>query len=154
MWNLVSNSTSPLNSTFTLMSMRKTSIPVTYFKKTFDCLYVRSVWPNGWVFVYELSGCGFESSCSHLKLSMIQLWMYLRNFAGTRTTSFPWWSNDQQENIFDLKPRELFCHLDLSRQGKKSQWWHCLRVNIIERFHTYSMLCQRVQKNFYGGSSW
>ena len=24
------------------------------------------VWPNGWVFVYELSGCGFESSWSHL----------------------------------------------------------------------------------------
>ena len=24
-----------------------------------------SVWLNGWVFVYELSGCGFESSCSH-----------------------------------------------------------------------------------------
>ena len=24
------------------------------------------VWPNGWVFVYELSGCGFESCCSHL----------------------------------------------------------------------------------------
>ena len=22
-------------------------------------------WPNGWVFVYELSGSGFESSCSH-----------------------------------------------------------------------------------------
>ena len=22
-------------------------------------------WLNGWVFVYELSGCGFESSCSH-----------------------------------------------------------------------------------------
>ena len=25
------------------------------------------VWLNGCVFVYELSGCGFESSCSHLK---------------------------------------------------------------------------------------
>ena len=25
-----------------------------------------SVWLNGWVFDYELSGCGFESSCSHL----------------------------------------------------------------------------------------
>ena len=25
-----------------------------------------SVWPNGSVFVYELRGCGFESSCSHL----------------------------------------------------------------------------------------
>ena len=24
------------------------------------------VWLNGWEFVYELSGCGFESSCSHL----------------------------------------------------------------------------------------
>ena len=23
-------------------------------------------WLNCWVFVYELSGCGFESSCSHL----------------------------------------------------------------------------------------
>ena len=26
------------------------------------------VWPNGWVFVYELSGCGFESRCNHLIL--------------------------------------------------------------------------------------
>ena len=25
-----------------------------------------SVWPNGWVLVYQLSGYGFESSCSHL----------------------------------------------------------------------------------------
>ena len=25
-----------------------------------------SVWLNGGVFVYELSGCGFESSCTHL----------------------------------------------------------------------------------------
>ena len=28
-----------------------------------------SVWPNGRVFVYELSGCGFKSSCSHSILS-------------------------------------------------------------------------------------
>ena len=27
---------------------------------------ISSVWPNGWVFVYELSGSGFESNCSHL----------------------------------------------------------------------------------------
>ena len=25
-----------------------------------------SVWPNAWVLVYELSGCGFEFRCSHL----------------------------------------------------------------------------------------
>ena len=28
-----------------------------------------SVWLNGWVFVYELSGCGFESSYSHLNFT-------------------------------------------------------------------------------------
>ena len=27
-----------------------------------------SVWPPGWVFFYELCGCGFESSCSGLNL--------------------------------------------------------------------------------------
>ena len=27
---------------------------------------VLSVWLNGWVFVYELSGSGFESICIHL----------------------------------------------------------------------------------------
>ena len=27
-----------------------------------------SIWLNGWVFVYELSGCGFESCCSHLNV--------------------------------------------------------------------------------------
>ena len=28
---------------------------------------IRSAWANDWVFVYELSGCGFESCCSHVK---------------------------------------------------------------------------------------
>ena len=28
---------------------------------------MHSVWPNGWVFISELSGSGFESSCSHNK---------------------------------------------------------------------------------------
>ena len=31
----------------------------------------RPVWLNGWVFVYELSGCGFECSCSHLTLKWL-----------------------------------------------------------------------------------
>ena len=29
-----------------------------------------SVWLNGWVFVYGLSGCGFESRCCHLNLPL------------------------------------------------------------------------------------
>ena len=28
------------------------------------------VWPNGWVFVYELSRSGFEPSCSHLNFRL------------------------------------------------------------------------------------
>ena len=28
-----------------------------------------AIWPNGWVFVYELSGSGFESSCSHSSIT-------------------------------------------------------------------------------------
>ena len=29
-------------------------------------VWLRPVWLNGWVFVYERSGCGFESNFSHL----------------------------------------------------------------------------------------
>ena len=32
------------------------------------------IWPvllNGWLFVYELSGCGFQPSCSHLNFSFL-----------------------------------------------------------------------------------
>ena len=42
----------------------------------YSCLNVKKllarsrheIWLNGWVFVYELSGCGFESSCSHVHI--------------------------------------------------------------------------------------
>ena len=34
----------------------------------YSCL---NVWLNGWVFVYEVSGCGFESSCCHLNKSIV-----------------------------------------------------------------------------------
>ena len=54
---------------------------------------IRSVWPNGWVFFYELSGSGFESSCSHLRdnLSVLfqfaALYLYVFHFSGTRVIS-------------------------------------------------------------------
>ena len=31
-------------------------------------LIIWPVWPSGWVFVYELCGCGIESRCSHWSL--------------------------------------------------------------------------------------
>ena len=34
------------------------------------------LWPNGWVFLYELSGFGFESSCSHLNVfPYVAMWI-------------------------------------------------------------------------------
>ena len=59
----------------------------TYLHSAFDCMLLSShvwdkhradmysqhssiiwpVWLNGWVFIYELNGCGFESRCCHLE---------------------------------------------------------------------------------------
>ena len=36
----------------------------------------RSVWQNSWVFVYKLSGSGFESSCIHLFLHLYWIYFY------------------------------------------------------------------------------
>ena len=38
-------------------------------KNSQHSLIIWPVWLNGWVFVYELSGCGFDSSCSHLNIN-------------------------------------------------------------------------------------
>ena len=37
--------------------------------ESIDCMFLSChvCVTNGWVFVYELSGCGFESSCSHME---------------------------------------------------------------------------------------
>ena len=42
-------------------------------KRTLNHLAKLAIWPNGWVFDYELSGFGFESICSHIKLSIHNL---------------------------------------------------------------------------------
>ena len=42
--------------------------------ETFEELRKTEFWPvwlNGWVFVYELSGCGFESRCSRLNFRFL-----------------------------------------------------------------------------------
>ena len=57
-----------LNRTY-ISIMSKLSPPSVTIMKVVKCnctLSNRPVWLNGWVFVYELSGCGFESRCSHL----------------------------------------------------------------------------------------
>ena len=41
-------------------------------------------WPNGWVFVYEISGSGFDSSCSHLNF----------RFCACFEQGVPWYSGN------------------------------------------------------------
>ena len=53
----------------TFCSFKNNTIQIKMLQKSkFKQLQLDSnpVWPNGWVFIYELSGYGFESSCSHL----------------------------------------------------------------------------------------
>ena len=52
-------------------------------KRTFNHLAKTSQWLNGWVFVYKLSVCEFESSCSQVKFSLMSIisasafWIFL-----------------------------------------------------------------------------
>ena len=38
-------------------------------------VHKRPIWLNGWVFVYELPGCGFESRCCHLCSYIYEFWL-------------------------------------------------------------------------------
>ena len=44
-------------------------------KRTLNHLAKLALWPNGWMFVYELSDSGFDSSCSHLSKWWFCLWL-------------------------------------------------------------------------------
>ena len=50
---------------------------------------VWSIWLNGWVFVYELSGCRFESRCSHLNFI----------FRACFEQGVPWYSRNYRVRI-------------------------------------------------------
>ena len=43
-------------------------------------LNTEPVWLNGWVLVYQLSGCGFESSYSHLNQSLFNTIFQSQNY--------------------------------------------------------------------------
>ena len=62
------------------------------------------VWLNGWLFIYELSGCGFRSSCSHLNFS----------FCVCFEQGVPWHSGNYTKQIH---PEMHMCH-DKNIQSK------------------------------------
>ena len=54
----------------------------------YSCLNVNdsTIRPNGWVFIYELSGSGFESSCSQI----YTLSMYIHNYNNLSSSTICW----------------------------------------------------------------
>ena len=58
------------------------------------------VWLNRWVFIYELSGCGLQSSCSHY------LWLIYINLNFQRLIFFL--KKDQKFQILDQQVRRKF----------------------------------------------
>ena len=64
----VSVTTTGLEPTTTYFVNEYLTIQVSIDKYSQHSSIIWSVWLDGWVFVYELSGCGFESLCSYLDL--------------------------------------------------------------------------------------
>ena len=83
------------------------------------------VWLNGWVLVYELSGCGFESSCSqnaaNMKITiffgwiiLLQLWVSYRPISYLEI----YWTASLEISImivFWIKTKVKY--LDMGKQG-------------------------------------
>ena len=88
------------------------------------CTYhqnAKPVWPNGWVFVYELSGCGFESSCSHLNFK----------FRACFEQGLPWHSGNYRVWIH---PETRTWH-DKNIQSKGSSLWGQLYLKVTSHKH-------------------
>ena len=69
--SLISWVLNPVNTAFSVPVMTnfvKCLVNVKAHALSSNCFHERPVQLNGWVFVYEPSGCGFESSCRHLNV--------------------------------------------------------------------------------------
>ena len=81
------------------------------------CIW-RTVWPNAWVFVYELSGSESESSCSHLNFrfcacfEQVVPW-HSGNYRVWNHSEMHTW-HDKNILLKNLKSRE-YCYLKLGR---------------------------------------
>ena len=91
-----------------------------------------SVWLNGWVFTYELSGCGFESPCSHLNF----------RFRPCFKKRFPWHSDNYRvwihsemgtyndKNIQSNAPYKQVLTTQLNHLASLAKWYSVyLRTN-------------------------
>ena len=68
-------------------------------------------WLNGWLFVYELGGCGFESRCCQLKVTLSFLCFWINQvymFLSQRNifANSPRWIFTSSRVDFDVSPME------------------------------------------------
>ena len=78
------------------------------------CSIMWPVWLNGWVFVYELSGCGFVSRCSHL----------IFRYAACFKQGVPWYSGNCRVWIqSQTRTRHDKIIHEMRRTDKYSQHW-------------------------------
>ena len=109
------------------------------------------VWLNGWVFIFELSGCGFDSCCSHVNFRFCtcfeqgipwhsgnyRVWIY--------PETFTWYDKNIQSDT-NLNPAK---HLSLAVPLAFPSLRSCLIIYLIPCF---SMLSCRVTTTYLEGS--
>ena len=112
----------------------------TYLYGAFDCMFlscdIRRVWLNSWVFVYEFSGCGFESLCSHLNFRYRACfeegvpWSSGKCRVWIHSEMRTWHDKNMQSNyvdIFKIIRPDIFCKIDVLKDfvkfsGKPLYW--------------------------------
>ena len=82
------------------------------------------VWPNGRVFVYELSGSGFESSCSHLNF---RFHVYFEQRFRWHSGNYRLWIHSETRTWHDKNIQCKFYvgmkfHLNTKNQKWNSAW--------------------------------
>ena len=75
---------------------------------------------NGWVFIYELSGCGFESPCSHLNNFLFHLYFSVKVLTFGFFTCI---------NLYSSKPKNFNISIDSSSLNTfSSSFLHLLQI--------------------------
>ena len=78
---------------------------------------IRSVWPNGWVLVYKLRDCGFESSCSHLNFRFLACFIIrVLWHSGNYRDLANWMSDHLRTEWFCVPVQRHSLQLQISRQ--------------------------------------
>ena len=89
-------------------------------------------WLNGWLFVYELNGCGFESHCSHLNF----------RYQPCFEQGVPWHSGNyivtwlEHTVIVNLPPPPPNLRDVVTNKGWQEQIWNVYEI-LSETFATF-----------------